>query len=88
MIINIKDLKNKIIYRSNYRGTKEMDKLLSSFTKIYIDQLTVDELQLLCDLLDLDDENLYKLNQGMNLTIEIKSNKVTKLFQNYKYTGM
>ena len=39
MIINIKDLKNKIIYRANYRGTKEMDKLLGSFTKIYINQL-------------------------------------------------
>jgi antitoxin CptB len=87
MIINIKDLKNKIIYRANYRGTKEMDKLLSSFTKIYINQLTEDELPLLCDLLDLDDENLYKLNQGINLTIEIKSNKVTKLFQNYNYVS-
>ena len=87
MIINIKDLKNKIIYRANYRGTKEMDKLLSSFAKIYINQLTEDELPLLCDLLDLDDENLYKLNQGINLTIEIKSNKVTKLFQNYNYVS-
>ena len=87
MIINIKDLKNKITYRANYRGTKEMDKLLSSFTKIYINQLTEDELPLLCDLLDLDDENLYKLNQGINLTIEIKSNKVTKLFQNYNYVS-
>ena len=38
MTINIKDLKNKIIYRANYRGTKEMDKLLGSFTKKYIDQ--------------------------------------------------
>jgi len=87
MIINIKDLKNKIIYRATYRGTKEMDKLLSSFTKIYINQLTEDELPLLCDLLDLDDENLYKLNQGINLTIEIKYNKVTKLFQNYNYVN-
>ena len=87
MIINIKDLKNKIIYRANYRGTKEMDKLLGSFAKIYINQLTEDELPLLCDLLDLDDENLYKLNQGINLTIEIKSNKVTKLFQNYNYVS-
>ena len=87
MIINIKDLKNKIIYRANYRGTKEMDKLLGSFTKIHIDQLSDDELPLLCDLLDLDDENLYKLNQGINLTIEIKSNKVTKLFQNYNYVS-
>ena len=87
MIINIKELKNKIIYRANYRGTKEMDKLLSSFAKIYINQLTEDELPLLCDLLDLDDENLYRLNQGDNLTIEIKPNKVTKLFQNYNYAS-
>jgi len=85
MIINIKDLRNKIIYRANYRGTKEMDKLLGSFTKKYINQLIDEELKLLCDLLDYDDENLYKLNQGLQLTIEIKSNKVTELLKNYKY---
>ena len=87
MSINIKDLKNKIIYRANYRGTKEMDKLLGSFVKIYIDQLLDDDLPLLCDLLDYDDENLYKLNQGLQLTIIIKSNKVTELFKNYKYVS-
>ena len=85
MIINIKDLKNKIIYRANYRGTKEMDKLLGSFTKIYINQLTDDELPLLCDLLDLDDENLYKLNQGLKMTIKIEPNKVTELFKSYNF---
>ena len=85
MIINIKNLKNKITYRANYRGTKEMDKLLGSFTKIYIDQLTDDELPLLCDLLDLDDENLYKFNKGLMLTVKIETNKVTELFRNYKY---
>ena len=88
MVINIKDFKNKIIYRSNYRGTKEMDKLLGSFTKININQLTDDELPLLCDLLDLDDENLYKLNSGLEMTIKIESNKVTELFKNYEYDGM
>ena len=87
MSINIKDLKNKIIYRANYRGTKEMDKLLSSFVKIYIDQLIDDDLALLCDLLDYDDENLYKLNQGLQLTIIIKSNKLTELFKNYNYVS-
>jgi|GEM_PF-1169135 antitoxin CptB len=87
MIIHIKDLKNKIIYRANYRGTKEMDKLLGTFTKRYIDQLIDEELILLCDLLDCDDENLYKLNQGLELTIEIKPNKVTELFKNYKYVN-
>ena len=85
MSINIKDLKNKIIYRANYRGTKEMDKLLSSFTKKYINLLNQEELSHLCDLLDYDDENLYKFNQGLELTIEIKNNKITELFKNYKY---
>jgi len=87
MSINIKDLKNKIIYRANYRGTKEMDKLLGSFAKIYINQLTDDELLLLSDLLNLDDENLYKLNQGQHMTIEITNNRVTELFKNYKFTA-
>ena len=87
MTINIKDLKNKIIYRANYRGTKEMDKLLGSFAKIYINLLSDDELTLLSDLLNLDDENLYRLNQGQPLTIKIKNNKITELFKNYKYVN-
>tara|TARA_B110000027_G_scaffold122377_1_gene137301 strand:- start:48 stop:311 length:264 start_codon:yes stop_codon:yes gene_type:complete len=87
MIINIKDLKNKIIYRANYRGTKEMDKLLGAFTKKYIDELNIEELKHLCDLLDCDDESLYKYNQGQNTTIEIKFNKITELFRNYKYVS-
>ena len=41
---NIEELKKKIIYRSNYRGTKEMDKLLGAFTKKYIDKLDFNEL--------------------------------------------
>ena len=85
MIINIKDLKNKIIYRANYRGTKEMDKLLGSFTKKFIDQFNQEALKLLCDLLDYDDEDLYKYNQGQDLTNNIKLNKVTELFKNYDY---
>ena len=87
MIINIKDLKNKIIYRANYRGTKEMDKLLGSFVKFYINQFTNEELPSLCDLLDYDDENLYKFNQGLETTIKIESNKVTELFKKYEYVS-
>jgi len=87
MVINIKDLKKKIIYRANYRGTKEMDKLLGSFTKKYIDQFNEQELELLCDLLDCDDENLYKFNQGQNLRINIKLNKVSEMFKNYNYAS-
>ena len=85
MIINIKELKNKIHYRANYRGTKEMDKLLSAFTKKYINQLKDIELLLLSDLLDFDDENLYKFNQGHKTTVIIAHNTVTELFKKYEY---
>ena len=85
MIINIDDLRNKIIYRANYRGTKEMDKLLGGFVKEYLDQFDENELNLLSDLLNLDDENLYKFNQGKKVTINIEKNKVTELFKNFIY---
>ena len=85
MIINTEDLKKRIIYRSTYRGTKEMDKLLSSFTKKYINTLNDTELNNLNNLLNIDDENLYKLNQGQETTIMINENTVTKLFKNFKY---
>ena len=85
MTINIEDLKKKIVYRSTYRGTKEMDKLLSSFTKKYIDTFNDTELNNLSNLLNIDDENLYKLNQGQKTTIIINENTVIKLFKNFKY---
>ena len=85
MVINIDELKKKIIYRANYRGTKEMDTLISSFTKEIINDLNADELIKLSNLLDIDDENLYKFNQGLSPTIDIEENKVSKLFKDFRY---
>ena len=85
MSFNTDDLKKKIIYRSTYRGTKELDKLLSSFTRSVINELNYEELIDLSSLLELDDENLYKFNQGIETTLTIKDNKVSKLFRNFKY---
>ena len=85
MSFNIEELKNKIIYRATYRGTKEMDTLISSFTKKIINDLDCDELISLSNLLDIDDENLYKLNQGISTTVDIEENKVSKLFKEFKY---
>ena len=85
MIINIKDLKNKIIYRANYRGTKEMDKLLSSFTRKYINDLNDIELSYLNDMLSIDDGVLYKFNQDKKRADIIKFNRVTELFKNFIY---
>ncbi len=78
------ELKKKIIYRSNYRGTKEMDFLMSSFTNKYIDLLNYNELEELSDLLNLDDENLYNLNRGKKITKKIPNNRITLLFKSFK----
>ena len=85
MVFNIDELKKKIIYRSTYRGTKEMDSLISSFTKQIINDLNKDELINLSNLLDIDDENLYKFNQGLSPSVDIEENKVSKLFKEFKY---
>ena len=85
MMFNIDELKKKIIYRSTYRGTKEMEALISSFTKQIINDLNRDELINLSNLLDIDDENLYKFNQGLSPTVDIEENKVSKLFKEFKY---
>ena len=85
MNINIQDLKKKIIYRSLYRGSKEMDSLVGSFAKKYVNILNEEDLVYLSKLMDIDDENLYKYNQGLKTTIKINENKVTKLFRDFLY---
>ena len=85
MNINIQDLKKKIIYRSSYRGSKEMDSLLGSFSKKYVNILNEEDLVCLSKLMDIDDENLYKYKQGLKTTVKINENKVTKLFRDFIY---
>tara|TARA_B100000378_G_scaffold221255_1_gene184688 strand:- start:42 stop:308 length:267 start_codon:yes stop_codon:yes gene_type:complete len=85
MNINIQDLKKKIIYRSSYRGSKEMDSLIGSFSKKYVNILNEEDLVCLSKLMDIDDENLYKYNQGLKTTVKINENKVTKLFRGFVY---
>ena len=85
MPINIDQLKKKIIYRSNYRGTKEMDKLLGTFIKKNIDNLSHEDLIDLEKLLNIDDTNLYNYYTGVKTDFEIENNKVNLLFKNFKY---
>ena len=87
MTLNIDLLKKKIIYRSNYRGTKEMDKLLGSFTKKYIEILSLEDFIDLEKLLDIDDTNLYNYYNGLDCDFEFKDNYVNSLFKNFKYDG-
>ena len=86
MISNIEQFKKKIMYRSNYRGTKEMDKLLGAFTNKYIDELNHSDLIDLEKLLDIDDNSLYSFYNGLKTDIKFENNNVNSLFKNFKYS--
>ena len=85
MELDIDQLKKKIIYRSNYRGTKEMDKLLGAFTKKYINELKNQDLLDLEKLLNIDDDNLYKFYKELKTDFKFEDNKINLLFRNFKY---
>ncbi len=77
MEINIDQLKKKIIYRASYRGTKEMDILLTSFVNKIIHDLDLKNLKELLELLELDDDTLYKFNRK---TIDLDDNQNKKIY--------
>tara|TARA_B110000014_G_C19607455_1_gene321644 strand:+ start:260 stop:526 length:267 start_codon:yes stop_codon:yes gene_type:complete len=78
-------LKKKIIYRSSYRGTKEMDMLLSSFVNKYINKLNLNDLNKLYDFLKIDDVELYNIKNHQIDNLELKKNKIFNLYKKYKY---
>ena len=47
--------------------------------------LNEEDLVCLSKLMDIDDENLYKYNQGLKTTVKFNENKVTKLFRDFVY---
>jgi len=87
MDLNIEQLKKKIIYRSNYRGTKEMDKLLGAFTKRYINELDKEDLKELEKLLDIDDTNLYNFFNGLDTDFKFDDSKINLMFKNFNFSG-
>ena len=73
---NKQNLINKIIYRSQYRGTKEMDIFVSGFVKSIIDSLSFDDLVDLDKLVNMNDEDIIKISKN---EMTFKNNKILKL---------
>jgi len=80
----IDSIKKKIKYRAEYRGIKEMDLILGSFVKKYIDIFNYEELTDLYKILEKDDDIILKWYLGDNKTKDISENKVSKLLKNFK----
>ena len=81
----ITNLKKRLIYRSQYRGTKEMDKLIGSFVQSNIDKFNEIQLNELEKFLDVDDDTLYKFYNGLSFKTNIIESEIFKLFKDYKY---
>jgi antitoxin CptB len=80
----INNLKKKIIYRAEYRGTKEMDLLLGNFAKKYINIFSINDLHDLYKLLDISDEDLTKCILNKVPSIKLPNNNVVNLLKNFK----
>ena len=78
---NKQNLINKILYRSQYRGTKEMDIFVSRFVKSTIDSLSYDDLKDLDLLINMNDEDILKISKN---ELSFKNNKIFKLLIDFK----
>ncbi len=79
---NKQNLINKIKYRSQYRGTKEMDIFVNSFVNKIINDLDFDELEHLNKLINLNDEEIVEISDGKVKTDINK--KIFKLLIDFK----
>ena len=78
---NKQNLINKILYRSQYRGTKEMDIFISRFVKSTIDSLSYDDLKDLDLLINMNDEDIIKISKNK---LSFKNSRILKLLIDFK----
>ncbi|MDC0416483.1 succinate dehydrogenase assembly factor 2 [Candidatus Pelagibacter sp.] len=82
---DIENLKKRLIYRSQYRGTKEMDKLVGSFVNTYINNFDSEKLNELEKFLNIDDDNLYKFYNNQLDNIDGANKELLRLFKTFMY---
>ena len=80
MNLNKQNLINKIIYRAQYRGTKEMDILVGSFVKSIINSLSINDLEDLNILIKKNDEEIIKIIKREK---NFKNNKILEHLINF-----
>ncbi len=86
MSLNKEDLKNKIIYRASYRGTKEMDMLIIAFVKSIINSINDNSLQTLDKFVNMNDETLISIKNKESLinTNDPLMKDIVDKFQRFK----
>ena len=77
-------LKKRLIYRAGYRGTKEMDILLSSFVNKNINSFDEKLLAELDKFLNFEDEVILNFYQNDVVQKNIDKNGISMIFKNFK----
>ena len=75
--------KKKLLYRASYRGTKEMDMLMTAFVNSIISELNFEELQKLNKLINMNDEDLILIRKK-KLEDSIYDKTMTKIITKFK----
>ncbi len=84
MINKLEILRKRLIYRASYRGTKEMDILLSTFVNKFIDSFDKDLLLELENFLNFEDEIILNFYNYNIIKKKIDENKIAKIFKDFK----
>tara|TARA_B100001996_G_C18545195_1_gene548581 strand:+ start:691 stop:933 length:243 start_codon:yes stop_codon:yes gene_type:complete len=77
---NKQNLINKIIYRSQYRGTKEMDIFVGNFVKSIVYNLPIKDLKDLDLLINMNDEDIKKISDGKK---EFSNKKILEFLRDF-----
>ena len=77
-------LKRKLLYRASYRGTKEMDILLSSFVIKHIDKFDEPQLKNLENFLKFEDLTILNFYNYSIEEKDIEKNPISKIFKKFK----
>ena len=77
--------KKKLLYRASYRGTKEMDILLSNFVKQNVDNLDENQLKDLESFLNFEDETILNFYNFDIVDNDIDKNKISEIFKKFKF---
>ena len=77
-------LKKKLIYRASYRGTKEMDILLSSFVNKFINDLDDNLLTELENFLNFEDDVILNFYHHDLIEQKIDQNKISSIFKSFR----
>ena len=76
--------KKKLLYRASYRGTKEMDILLTKFVKKYLNSFNGEQLKQLEKFLEFEDETILNFYNYNKIEKKINENPISQIFKEFK----